>query len=235
MKLHFTLRCTAFLLLLPLAAPCVQSAPLSPQGQRVVQKVRAVMTSRVSSPGGRMQLRLTPGAHPEKGEFKEIYASGSPAKVRKLEISSLTLRARDVKINVNDLFRENKLRTSSAKTTLRAEVTDSDLTRYLARGKHTKDMKLQVRFQGKATRVTGNFKWQWFSGPVDGLGRLRLGPNYKVYFDIVTLKLNGKAVPDWLKEKFSEKINPLIDYDDVPFRPQFKSLQIRGNRAILTA
>jgi hypothetical protein len=140
-----------------------------------------------------------------------------------------------VRIDVSSLFRENKLRTLSAKTSLRAVVTDADLTRYLARGKHTRDMKLRVRFQGKATRVTGNFKWQWFSGPVDGLGRLRLGSKYKVYFDIITLKLNGSEVPDWLKQKFSDKINPIIDYDDVPFRPQFKSLKFSGNRAILSA
>jgi hypothetical protein len=218
-----------------MAAPAKPAHTLSPQGRRVVEKVRGLLNSKVSSPGGRMQLRLVPGTHPERGEFREIAASGAPAKVRKLEISQMTLRARDVRIDVPSLFRENKLRTLRTKTSLRAVVSDDDLTRYLAKGKHTQGMGLQVRFQGKATRVTGNFKWQWFSGPVDGLGRLRLGPNYKVYFDIITLKLNGKSVPDWLKQKFSDKINPLIDYDDVPFRPQFKSLEFRGNHAILTA
>jgi len=224
----------------PTAKPA-HSAPkglpkgLSKEGHRVVSKVREILHAKVSSPGGQMKLNIVPGAHPERGEFREISAIGAPAKVRKLEITSIHITARDVRIKVADMFRENKIRTTTAKTTLRAVVTDNDLTRYLGKGNHTRDMGLQVRFMGKATRVTGNFKWQWFSGPVEGYGRLRLGDDCKVYFDILTLKLNGKAVPDWLKVKFSEKINPIIDYDEVPFRPQFKRLQIQGDRAILTA
>lgn len=208
---------------------------VSAQGQRVINQVRALFNAKVSSPGGKLSLRIVPGAHPEKGEFREIFASGTPARVKKLQISALTLRARNVQIDVDQLMKRNRFATLKSQTSLHAVVSDSDLTRYLARGKHTKDMKLKVRFRGKATHVTGNFKWQWFSGPVEGLGRLRLGANHKVYFDIVNLKLNGKAVPDWLKKKFSDKINPIIDYDDVPFQPQFKSLQIRGNHAVLTA
>lgn len=226
-------RCLAFVFCCAFAT-ATHAAP-SAQGQRVINKVRAIVNSRVSSPGGKLTLRLVPGAHPERGEFSEIFAAGKPAKVKKLQISEITLRARNVRIDVNALFKTNKIRTLQSQTSLRAVVTDGDLTRYLARGKSTREMNLRVTFAGKATRVTGNLNWRWLSGPVEALGRLRLGPNTKVYFDIVNLKLNGKAVPDWVKTRFSQRINPLIDYNDVPFRPQFKSLVIRGNRAILTA
>lgn len=239
MKFDRTPRRSAIAIALGLAAasfaPRGHAAPISEQGQRVINKVHQLFDAKVSSPGGKMTFKLVPGAHPEKGEFREIYANGAPAKLRKLQITAFTIRARNVRINVHELLNRDNLETLSAQTSLRAIVTANDLTRYLAVGKHTKDMKLQVSFRGKALFVTGNFKWQWFSGPVQGLGRMRLGSNRKVYFDIVTLKLNGSEVPDWLKSKFSEKINPVIDYDNVPFQPKFKSLQISGDRAILSA
>lgn len=233
----FTLRSAArcFVFALCFAVSGGAHAAPSVQGQRVINKVSTFLRSSVSSPGGKLTLRIVPGAHPERGEFSEIFAAGRPAKVKKLQISEITLRARRVRIDVNALFKTNKLRTLQSQTSLRAVVTDTDLTRYLARGKSTRDMNLRVMFSGKAIRVTGNFNWRWLSGPVEALGRLRLGPDYKVYFDIINLKHNGNAVPNWVKTRFSQRINPLINYDDVPFRPKFKSLVIRGNRAILTA
>ena len=81
----YLLMISALALVSSLPAARLQAAPpLSAEGKRVVEKVRAIISDKVSSPGGRVQLRIVPGAHPERGEFREIAAAGSPAKVRKL-------------------------------------------------------------------------------------------------------------------------------------------------------
>jgi hypothetical protein len=204
-------------------------------GKRVINALEALLRRRVSSPGGKLTIRVTPGVRPDRGEIAEIFATGSPAQVRKLRVTEMTVRARNVRIDVHDLLRHQKIHTLHATTSLRAVVTEDDLTNLLSKGKHTGKMGLKVKFLGDQTRVTGNFAWGWFNGPVIGVGKLRLGPNYKVYFDILSLKLNGREVPAFIKTKFSEKINPVIDYDDIPFRPHFKALRFNGRSAILTA
>ncbi len=97
-------------------------------------------------------------------------------------------------------------------------------------------MKLKVKFSDTGqVRVTGLWKWSWFSGPMEAIGKLRLGPNYTVVADVQTLKLNGANVPPAAKNRFQERINPLIDYRDLPFRPPFKSLKFSAGKAFITA
>jgi hypothetical protein len=218
----------------PPSAPPVTAAQKA-KGQQVTAELERLLRQRVSSPGGKLTLRLTPGARADRGEFTEIFATGRPAQVRKLRITEMTLRARNVRISPTALLQQKEIRTLTSDTSLRAVVTEDDLTNLLARGKHTREMGLKIKFNGDRIRVAGNFHWGWFSGPVVGVGKLRLGSNYKVYFDIVSLQLNGAEVPAFIKGKFSDRINPVIDYEDIPFRPRFKSLQFNGKSAILTA
>lgn len=219
------------------APPAVKavSAASNPRAQSVEAALKRLLNSKVTSPGGKLNLKVQGNSRTANGYFTNILVGGRPAQVRKLRISELTLNATDVRIDVNALLNQNELRTLSSKTKLRAVISQDDLTLLLSKGKHTKQMGLRVTYIGDKMHVTGNFHWGWFNGPVMGDGKLRLAPGHKVFFDIISLKLNGNEVPAWLKTKFSERINPVIDYEDIPFRPVFKSLTFKGPVAILTA
>ena len=214
----------------------VAAPKLDAQDQRITAALKEVLRQRVSSPGGKLNLVVKPTARAAQGEFAEVFIAGRPAQIRRLRISELSLRARNVKIDVPYLLSEKKVRTLSAKTTLRAIVTESDITRLLAGGKHTKGLGLRVKYLGGNTmQVTGNLNWKLINGPIKGTAKLRLLPNYKVNLDILSLQLRGQEVPQFVKNQFSEKINPIIDYEDMPFRPRFRGIQVSGTRAILTA
>ncbi|HEX8832849.1 MAG TPA: DUF2993 domain-containing protein [Abditibacteriaceae bacterium] len=220
------------------AAPTKAAAKSTPQSKRAKQVTDALyrhLKGRFSSPGGKMHLTIKPGSRADLGHFSLISVGGKPAKVRKLRISEVAMKASNVRINVSELLRNNELVTLQSNTKLRAVVSENDLTTLLSQGKHTKDMGLRVRYVGDRMHVTGNFRLGWFSGPISGVGKLRLGADNKVFFDILSLKLNGAEAPQPVKNKFSEKINPVIDYNDIPFRPRFKSLKFKGPFAILTA
>jgi len=73
------------------------------------------------------------------------------------------------------------------------------------------------------------------NGPVEGLARLRLASNYKVNLDIISLKLRGVEVPGFVRNQLMNRVNPVINYEDVPFRPHFSGLSVQGNRATLRA
>jgi len=217
--------------------PKTAPAPTAQQKKNaaVTRALVRLIRSKVSTPGGSMTLKVVPAPRADKGYFSEIIASGRPAQIKKLRMTELSLHARNVRINVHDLYMNRQLHTISSQTKMRAVISESDLTGLLARGRTTGPMGLRVKFVGDRLHVTGNFSWGWFSGPVAGVGKMRLGAGHKVFLDILSLKLNGSEVPAWLKTKFSDKINPVIDYADIPFKPALKSLTFKGNLAILTA
>lgn len=228
---------------LPQAKPKAQAKPkpkppvkplTDAAGQRVAQALERVLRSRVSSPGGRLGLLIRPTMRSRQGFFSLIAVSGRPARVRKLQVSELDLKAREVQIDVPALMNQGKVRTLASKTSLRAVISEDDVTQLLARGKSTRDMGLRVRFNPDGSlRVTGNLNYTLLNGPIAGLARLRVGSDYKVNLDITSLQLRGAEVPSFVRQQLMSRVNPVIDYEDVPFRPRIGSLSIQGTRAVL--
>ncbi len=207
----------------------------APSAQAVTEALKIALKNSISSPGGNMVVKITPNTKSAQGYFSEVYVAARPAKIKKRQFSEFVMRGKNVRLDVGKLMKGH-IKTLSSQTTLRAVVTESELTQALAKGRSSADKGMVVKFAGNgAVRVTGNWKMSWFSGPMDAVGKLKLGPNYTVIADIDSLKLNGKTVPVGVKNKFQEKINPLLDYEDLPFRPPFKSLTFAGNKAIITA
>src|SRR5690606_2188059 len=112
--------------------------------------------------------------------FQEVYISAKPAAIKKRNFSELVMRARNVRLDVGQLMK-GELETLSSQTSLRATITEGELTSALARGQGSADKKLRVKFSNTGqVRVTGLWNWGWFSGPMEAIGKLRLGPNYTV-------------------------------------------------------
>jgi hypothetical protein len=147
----------------------------------------------------------------------------------------LRLHATNVHIDPNALLKNNDLETISSTTSLYAEVTAQELTKALAGGKKSSVMNLKVNFKGDLIQVSGNYNWGLFSGPFTATGKLRLAPGHTIVADIQSLTINGVETPQFIKNKFSERINPLIDYTDLPFKPPFRKLVIQGDKAIVYA
>lgn len=226
---------SAAIFLLGANAPA-QSAPGADAGdQRVAAELTRVLRARITSPSG-VKITVKPTDRSSEGYFAQVAMASKNAKIKKLPLSELTLDARNVRIDVPYLRRENGIRTLAATTNFRAVVSENDLTNLLAQGKSTKDMKLRVKYlpDGRM-RVSGQLNYTLVNGPVQGIGRLVLKPGSKVNLEIQSLKLRGAEVPGFIKDQLSSRINPVIDYADVPFKPRFRSLKVVGTRAILSS
>jgi hypothetical protein len=228
-------------LLLGVLAARADAAPLTAaqkaKAQEVSAKLEKILRHRIKSPGGQLQLKIVPSTRADLGYFKEIFIAAKPAQIKRRRFSELTLHARNVRISPSALLADDDpgIVTLSSQTSMRAVVTEDELTAALAKGRDSADKGLRVKFVGDGRlRVTGMWKWNWFSGPMDALGKLHLGPGHTVVADIQSLKLNGREVPQAVKNKFSERINPLVDYTDLPFRPPFKTLRFVGGKAVIT-
>lgn len=194
-----------------------------------------VIADKVSAPGGKLTLDIVPTAKSDQGYFESVTIGGAPLQIKKLRVTEFNLRATNVRVDVPFLLSQRKVNTLKSTTVLRAVVTEDDLTYMLSQGKVTAGMGLKVKYMGDRIHVSGDWKMSWFNGPIAGTGKLRLAPGNKVNLDIISLQLNGAEVPQWTKNKFMEKLNPVIDYNDVPFQPKFKALKMVGPKAILSA
>jgi hypothetical protein len=215
------------------AAPL--TAAQTARGKQVTAELTRLLRKRIKSPGGTLQLKIVPALRADQGYFKEVFIAATPIKIKKMRFSQLTLRARNVRISPTQLLSAHKIITLASTTTMRAVITSSEVTDALSKGQESADKQMKVAFMGDRVRVNGTWKWSWFSGPMEAIGRLRLGASHTVVADIQSLKLNGKQVPQGMKNKFSERINPLIDYTELPFRPPFKRIRFSGNKAIISA
>lgn len=226
---------------LALAAPQTTVTAAAPQNARA-QQVAAALTrflrKKLSSPDNSLRIVIKPEARTDAGHFSEISIYGKPALLKKrMPISEIWMRAINVHISPSMLLRDagRELVTLSSKTALRVVVTEDDLTQMFARGKSTSSMGLKVKFLGDRMQVSGNMKMGLLNGPITAIGRLRAGTDHVIYVDLISLKLNGVEAPAAIKANFSNRLNPLISSDDIPFKPIFKALKFEGSRAIITA
>jgi hypothetical protein len=222
--------------LLLLAAALLPSRPApAADGPTVARTLESVLRARVKSPGGAVEITVAPSPRAAQGYFSAIRISARPAQIKRFRFSALDLAARDVQVDVNKLLRDREIVTRRSDTRLRAVVNEADLKRMLAQGRSTATMGLRVKFLRDRTRVAGRWNWTWFHGPVVGVGKLRVAPQHRLYFDLSSLQLNGHEVPAALRQRFSERLNPLLDYSDLPFQPRFRAVRFNGASAVITA
>ena len=203
-------------------------------GQAVTDKLGAALREKISAPG-HLSSVIKPTPRAAEGYFEEIRIEATGVSLKRIKVTELSMDARNVRIDVPRLMRDGQVETLSSQTTLRAVITEDDLTDMLATGNTTRDMGLKVKYQGTKVSITGNLNYSLVNGPVTGLGGLRMLPGHKVNLDILSLKLRGVEAPSFLKGYLSSKLNPVLDFQDVPFNPPFKGVTVSGQRAVIAA
>ena len=202
---------------------------------RIVNRVDVLLRRFIKNPdGGPVSIKLVPTDRASEGYFSSVTISSKPVKLKKLYVSEAHLTSKNVKVQIAPLWGEDKVRTTKAQTQMRVVISEDDLTKTLSQGRATRDMKLKVKFVGDKMSVTGQLNYSLLNGPVAGTAKLRQSADHKVFLDILSLKLRGVEVPAFVKSQFSSRINPVIDYNDLPFNPPFKTLKVVGNKAYLS-
>jgi hypothetical protein len=216
--------------------PAISAPTLDAEDKKVTNQLIAVLHRSLKKPNGdKINLTVVPSARASEGYFSQIRMSAAPAQLKKkLRVTEFALDARNVRVNVAALWGERRVRTLQSQTKLRVTITEDDLTQMLARGKRTKTMGLKVKFLGDKMAVTGNIDYALVNGPVSGLAKLRMMPGHKVNLEILSMKLRGMELPQFVKDNFASRLNPIIDYNDLPFNPPFKGVKVVGKKAYLS-
>jgi hypothetical protein len=166
-----------------------------------------------------------------QGHFSHVALESSPVEIRKkLTLETLRIEGADVVIDPEKLIKDGDLIVKSSKhMTLSASATAQQFTSFLAKGKHTKDMKLKVTFENDKMRVTGNWKLGFLGGPINTIGRLVVAGKDEIHFKVDSLRLNGIGAPRAIINKFENSINPVVESQDLPLNPPINKVQFKGD------
>ena len=214
------------------AAPAVKP---DAGGQRVTNRVEELLRGVIKSQDGHpLSVQLSPTARASQGYFSDVKIAGGATRLKSLFVSQFQLHSQNVQVDVPALYSIGKVKTLRAQTQMRVIISEDDLTKMLAAGKSTKDMKLKVKYVGDKMRVTGVLNFPFLNGPIAGVAKLRQTPDHNVYLDILSMQLRGVEAPGFVKNQLSNRINPVVNYATVPFNPPFRSLKVVGNKAYLS-
>ncbi len=211
--------------------------PIRPDanGQRVTNRVEQLLRGVIKSQDGRpLAIHLSPTARASQGYFSDVKIAGGATRLKSLFVSQFQLHSQNVQVDVPALYSIGKVKTLRANTQMRVVISENDLTKMLAAGKSTKDMKLRVKYVGDRMRVTGVLNFPFINGPISGVAKLRQTADHNVYLDILSMQLRGVEAPGFVKNQLSSRINPVVNYSTVPFNPPFRSLKVVGDKAYLS-
>ncbi|MBI3922597.1 MAG: DUF2993 domain-containing protein [Armatimonadetes bacterium] len=210
------------------------------KGDRVLHALEQHVRARISNPENpkAAEIKIVPydsEASTAKGRFKTIIVRSSPAKIKHVPIEEINLRADDVTIDVDQLLKKDDLDTKkSGKTTVEGTVSADNLNALFAGGKATHDMNLKARFEDGKVKISGYWKLFMFKGPIQTVGRLILTKKNTLDFEMDSLKINNREAPKSVKDQFMERLNPVVQFDDIPFRPKITTLTFKGDKVFVS-
>jgi len=206
----------------------------------VVEKVENKIRSRFTNPENPKQaeIKIIPyenEALTAQGRLKTVVIRSTPAMIKKVPAEQISMRADDVRIDVKRLLKEDDLVTiSTARTEVEAIISESNLDALFARGRHTKDMKLKTKFEDGKVRISGYWKLFMFKGPIETVGRLVITPDNNLNYELDSLKLNDREAPASVKKQFMQRLNPVVEFNDLPFKPRIRSIKFKGDKVYVS-
>ena len=177
-----------------------------------------------------LQVTLVPfndQALTDQGRFEAIKITMDKAEFEGVLMHDLFLKAYDVTVHLPTLFDRTKLFTTQCKRTdISATLNESELNEAFK----TKDMPIQnfkVKFNNGKLEVTGNYRLVWGNN----LKMIaRLDPKDDgVHLVAEKLWVNGLAIPVGQIKKVLDRMNPLIDIGQLPFKPRVDKIEINAD------
>jgi len=170
-----------------------------------------------------------------EGRLKAVVIRSAPAMIKKVPAEEIDMRADDVRIDVKKLLKDDDIVTiSTARTRLNAIISESNLDSLFARGRSTKDMKLKTKFDGGKVTISGTWKLFMFKGPIRTVGKLAVTADNNLNYELESLKLNHAEAPASLKKQFMQRLNPVVEFSDMPFKPKVQSIAFKGSKVYVS-
>jgi hypothetical protein len=161
----------------------------------------------------------------QEGRVQTVVIAVKRAERVGIIMNDLYLKATDVTISLDALFRLGKLRTMSRKSTeIRATIKEKELNKAFARAK-LPIQKFTVKFENGMLVATGVY--EFVSGnKLKMVGRLVPKRN-GIHFVARRASVNGLPLPLGQVNSVLAKMNPIINFAHIPFSPDVTRIVIK--------
>jgi len=169
----------------------------------------------------------------QQGRLQSVVITEKRADKNGIIMNDLSLKATDVTISLDALFRLGKLRTPVRKSTnIQATIKEGELNEAFGRMKKMPIQQFALKFENGQIVCTGVFKFIF-------------GNKLKMIADVVPIKskakpekdgihfvvrrawVNGLPLPAGQVNALLAGLNPIINFSDMPFSPDVKKITIR--------
>jgi hypothetical protein len=151
------------------------------------------------------------------GYFSRIDVHIKSAKVKALRVKEGNFRFHGLRINLNSLYRDGKMRLRSVeKSHYHFLVTEKSLNEAI-REKRLPVINPYLSIEPGRLSFSAKFRTLFIKSHIETKGRLAIQNGTQIYFYPERLKMNSVPIPGFLRKALSRKINPIIDLDDFDF------------------
>ena len=178
-----------------------------------------------------LQIKVVPFASDywtQQGRFQAIVVSADRVTRKGIDIRKVYIKAFDVTLDIAELYKEGDVETTSRRnTTLSVRVYKGDLNKLLAKKKST-IQNLHVEFQDHKLVVTGKYQLL-FGYNLRMVGKLQVKNRRQVDFVPTAASVNNIPLPTGPLRQVLSKLNPLVDFHELPLRPSIDKVEIKDD------
>lgn len=204
------------------SAPCAGAVTV----QQVEQGIRAYMNRKFKCTDLKVQaVPYDDQSLLQQGRLRTIVVTVKKADKEGIIMNDLYLKATDVTVSLDALFKLGKLRTRSRKSTvIRAMIKEGELNKAFARAK-IPIQQFTLKFENGRVIATGVYKFI-FGNRLKMIARL-VPKRDGVHFVAEQAWINGLPLPVGQVRALLAKMNPLINFADIPFSPMVTKIVIQ--------
>ncbi len=217
---------------LMLAGPGTAEVPNPVTPEAVAQQIETKMRQRFEVENLKVEVMpFDDDYYTQQGRFQWIVVSADKAMRDGVAIRDFFTKVFDVTVDLEPLFAEiiviNKL--SSGRHIITARIYEVDMNVMLGlegdwtRNSGIRDM--QVDCQEGILKFTGKYKWIVVSA-IELIGTLKVVDRSRVDFEPTAAKINGIPLPAGPLKSLLRKLNPVLDFQEVPLQPTIESVTI---------
>jgi hypothetical protein len=189
-----------------------------------------------------LQIQVIPFDDPsytQQGRLQWVSISAEELVQDVFTIQQIFTKVLDTTLDLDQLFAAKSVvaRKVPGRSIVTAYVSEADLNRMigpessLSKNSGIEDLRMEV-LPGQL-RITGKYH-PFFDADLELIGRLEVAEHYFVNFMPVSAKFNGVPLPQGLLRGLLKKMNPILDFHDVPLGPSVEQVIVDDHRVLVT-
>jgi hypothetical protein len=169
-----------------------------------------------------LKIEIKTARQTVEGYFSSVSIDGAPVKVGQIEIASIWLRAKNLRLDVSAL-KAGTVQVLSGQVNARVVISEGNMTSLLAKQPQTAGMNLKAHILSNGVEIAGRSTTGLLRGDVRLFGVILPKPG-AIAFQVNAFTVNGSPVSALLKAIAQAQVNAALKVEDIPFKPLFKSV-----------